>query len=131
MQWWSWFLAGIGVTLPLRVLWWSVEAYFANRAYDAAKRRASGELSFTEQSILEAAVRLRQQGFQEFSGFQVAKEMRNKRGKHFLVGYGTLYRALERLEDKGFLASRWEEVVPAEENRPRRKYYRLAGKAIR
>ena len=38
---------------------------------------------------------------------------------------GTLYPILARLEDAGWVDSRWEEVAPADEGRPARRYYRL------
>lgn len=39
---------------------------------------------------------------------------------------GTVHPILARLEDQfGWLASRWEDVKPKEEGRPRRRYYRL------
>ncbi len=39
---------------------------------------------------------------------------------------GTIHPILARLErEHGWLASRWEDVVPAEEGRPRRRYYQL------
>jgi PadR family transcriptional regulator, regulatory protein PadR len=40
---------------------------------------------------------------------------------------GTVYPLLRRLEDKGWLASRWEDVDPAAAGRPRRRLYRLTG----
>jgi PadR family transcriptional regulator PadR len=49
-----------------------------------------------------------------------------------LTAYGTLYRALSRLERMGFLESRWEDPdIPARENRPGRRLYTLtaAGEA--
>ena len=43
-----------------------------------------------------------------------------------LTAYGTLYRALARLEKMGLLTSRWEDpAIPARENRPGRRLYRL------
>jgi PadR family transcriptional regulator, regulatory protein PadR len=43
-----------------------------------------------------------------------------------LTSYGTLYKALTRLEREGYLASRWEDpLTAAAEARPRRKFYRL------
>jgi len=43
-----------------------------------------------------------------------------------LTAYGTLYRALGRLEKMGLLTSRWEDPqIPARENRPRRRMYAL------
>ena len=38
---------------------------------------------------------------------------------------GTLYPILVRLERAGWVASRWEDVDPAAEGRPTRRYYRL------
>jgi len=40
---------------------------------------------------------------------------------------GTLYPILVRLERAGWVASRWEEVDPATEGRPTRRYYQLTG----
>ncbi len=38
---------------------------------------------------------------------------------------GTIHPVLARLEGLGWLESRWEDAVPAEEGRPRRRYYKL------
>jgi PadR family transcriptional regulator PadR len=39
---------------------------------------------------------------------------------------GTLHPILARLERCGWLESRWEDIEPTEEGRPRRRYYRLS-----
>ncbi|MFE2070652.1 PadR family transcriptional regulator [Streptomyces sp. NPDC059467] len=39
---------------------------------------------------------------------------------------GTIHPILARLEAAGWLESRWEEVDPREQGRPRRRYYRLS-----
>jgi hypothetical protein len=90
-------------------------------------RRKPGTLLPIECSILEAAADLKKQGVEEFHGFQIAKAIRDLKGARLLTGYGTLYRALGRLQQRGILQSRWEESLPADENRPRRRYYRLIG----
>lgn len=41
---------------------------------------------------------------------------------------GTIYPALMRMERMGWLSSRWEEIDPSVEGRPRRRLYRLTGK---
>jgi len=41
---------------------------------------------------------------------------------------GTLYPALMRMERRGWLSSRWEEIDPVIEGRPRKRLYRLTGK---
>ena len=84
-----------------------------------------------EQSILAAAVHLRNGGQEEFHGFGVAKEIKDQKEARFLTGDGTLYKALGRLEQYGYLDSRWEDpMVAAEENRPRRKFYKLTAVGV-
>jgi PadR family transcriptional regulator, regulatory protein PadR len=39
---------------------------------------------------------------------------------------GTIHPILARLEAVGWLESRWEEIDPKAEGRPRRRYYRLS-----
>jgi PadR family transcriptional regulator, regulatory protein PadR len=39
---------------------------------------------------------------------------------------GTIHPVLARLERYGWLESCWENIEPAEEGRPRRRYYRLS-----
>jgi PadR family transcriptional regulator, regulatory protein PadR len=38
---------------------------------------------------------------------------------------GTIHPILARFEGLGWLESRWEDAVPQDEGRPRRRYYRL------
>lgn len=84
-----------------------------------------------ELEICRCAARLRGTG--EFHGYEMAKEMAAGSGRSSLAAYGTLYRALARLEDMGVLTSRWEDGdVPVRENRPPRRLYCLTalGEAI-
>ena len=91
-------------------------------------RRKAGQLIPIERSILASAVRLRSQGVGEFHGFRLAKEIKDREGARLLTAHGTLYRALGRLEQQGFLRSTWEDpMIAAGENRPRRKLYTLTG----
>ncbi|MGH3936310.1 MAG: PadR family transcriptional regulator [Pseudonocardiaceae bacterium] len=39
---------------------------------------------------------------------------------------GTIHPILVRLEGCGWLESRWEDIDPAKQGRPRRRYYRLS-----
>jgi PadR family transcriptional regulator PadR len=88
-------------------------------------RRKQGELVPLEVSILEASVDLAGRGTPEAHGFLLAREMRDQQGARRLTAYGTLYKALDRLERIGYLASRWEDpMVAAAEGRPRRRFYR-------
>ena len=89
-------------------------------------RRKEGELVPLEVSILEAALDLRRRGTPEAHGFLLAKEMRDTHHARRLTAYGTLYKALERLERAGYLESRWEDPhAAASDGRPRRRFYRV------
>jgi PadR family transcriptional regulator len=64
---------------------------------------------------------------QEFHGYEIAKRLGDENNSRLLTAYGTLYRALGRLEAMGLLQSRWEDPqIPARENRPGRRLYILA-----
>jgi DNA-binding PadR family transcriptional regulator len=69
---------------------------------------------------------LRRGGAAEFHGYDIAKHLGDETNRRSLTAYGTLYRALGRLEAMGLLESRWEDPhVPARENRPGRRMYAL------
>ena len=89
-------------------------------------RRKEGELVPLEVSILEAAIDLSRRGTPEAHGYLLAREMRETHHARRLTAYGTLYKALERLERAGHLESRWEDPhVAASDGRPRRRFYRV------
>ncbi len=54
-------------------------------------------------------------------GFQILHELRDKSNGFFDLKEGTLYPALRRLEERGFVQSRWQEPGSGMP----RKYYRL------
>ena len=89
-------------------------------------RRKPGRLVPLERAICETAAGLRRSGFEEFHGYELAKRLGDIADQRLLTAYGTLYRALGRLEQMGLLKSRWEDpAIPARENRPGRRLYRL------
>ena len=89
-------------------------------------RRTKGALIPLEVSILEAVTDLFRRGTPQSYGFMLAKELKERTGARLLTAYGTLYKALDRLEQAGYLASRWEDpAVAALESRPRRRFYRI------
>jgi PadR family transcriptional regulator len=89
-------------------------------------RRKEGSLVPLEVLVLQAALQLRGRGIDEAHGFLLAKEMRHGRRARRLTAYGTLYKALDRLERAGHLASRWEDpAIAALDGRPRRRFYRV------
>jgi len=92
-------------------------------------RRKSGALVPLELAILEAAIELKGHGQPEAHGYQLASVVRDLRHARRLTAYGTLYKALNRLERDGYLKSRWEDPqVAASEQRPRRRFYRVTVK---
>lgn len=89
-------------------------------------RRKPGALIGLETAILDAGVDLRRRDLLEFHGFLLAKELQARQGARLLTAYGTLYKALGRLESAGYLESRWEDPLEAAaQGRPRRRFYRV------
>lgn len=61
-------------------------------------------------------------------GYQLAREMERRSEEALHVKEGTLYPALKKLEEKGYIDSYWVE----QEKGPARKYYRISedGKVV-
>jgi DNA-binding PadR family transcriptional regulator len=89
-------------------------------------RRKPGSLVPLELQICAAALDLRTQGTEEFHGFLLAKQLKHASDSRLLTAYGTLYRALSRLETMGLVRSRPEDpMIASRENRPARRLYTL------
>ena len=83
-----------------------------------------------EEAICAAAAALQRRGIREFHGYELAKQLAADNDRKLLTAYGTLYRALARLEAMGFLESRREDPnIAAKENRPGRRFYALTALA--
>jgi PadR family transcriptional regulator, regulatory protein PadR len=77
-------------------------------------------------AICLGAADLTHRGDREFHGYEIAKHIGDVGNQRLLTAYGTLYRALGRLEQMGLLQSRWEDPqIAADENRPGRRLYTL------
>jgi PadR family transcriptional regulator PadR len=97
-------------------------------SYSAVMRRKPGSIVSLERDILDAAITLRGRGLVEAHGFLLAKTIGDGSDAKRLTAYGTLYKALDRLERAGYLESRWEAPdYAAEAARPRRRFYRITG----
>jgi DNA-binding PadR family transcriptional regulator len=59
----------------------------------------------------------------ELSGADIAKRAK--------LASGTLYPMLQRLEEVGWLSSRWEAGDPKVLGRPRRRFYKLTGEGVK
>jgi DNA-binding PadR family transcriptional regulator len=95
-------------------------------AYSPGVRRKPGQLVPLETAICVCAANLGRLGTPEFHGYEIAKRLGDESDSRLLTAYGTLYRALGRLEAMGLLESHWEDPqIPARENRPGRRMYVL------
>jgi PadR family transcriptional regulator, regulatory protein PadR len=95
-------------------------------------RRKPNALVPLEEAICVTAAALRAAGIEEFHGYELAKGLAHHSDQRLLTAYGTLYRALGRLETMGLLTSRREDPeIAAREQRPGRRLYTLtaAGEA--
>jgi DNA-binding PadR family transcriptional regulator len=82
-----------------------------------------------EQEILAAGLARSRRGEPSFHGFLIAKEIQEDTEAKRLTSHGTLYKALDRLERAGLLASQWEDPEEAaKQQRPRRRLYQVTVK---
>ena len=73
-----------------------------------------------------AASQLLARGQTEFHGYEIARHLAGTAERKLLTAYGTLYRALARLQQMALVESRWEDPqIAADENRPGRRLYTL------
>jgi DNA-binding PadR family transcriptional regulator len=94
-------------------------------------RRKPGTLVPLEQAVCVTAAALIRRGVDEFHGYELASHLAKDAERRLLTAYGTLYRALGRLEDMGLLVSRREDPeIGARENRPSRRLYTLTPKGL-
>jgi DNA-binding PadR family transcriptional regulator len=96
-------------------------------------RRKAGSIVPFERAVIEAGVELHAAGTAEFHGYALARHIKDATSARNLTAYGTLYKALDRLQNAGLLESRWEHPDAAEQDkRPRRRLYRVtaSGHAI-
>ena len=54
-------------------------------------------------------------------GYGIARRIEQTSGRQLLINYGTLYPALVKLEQEGYIASEWG----VSDNKRKAKYYRL------
>jgi PadR family transcriptional regulator PadR len=95
-------------------------------SYYERVNRSKDRLIPIEVAILSAALALRQEGTDEFHGFSIGKRLEEASASRSIVGHGTLYKALHRLELRGYLVSHWEESQVEHRARgARRRLYRL------
>jgi PadR family transcriptional regulator PadR len=95
------------------------------RQYEAVRGRPDGLLPL-EHALLEVGLAFQKEGSAEFHGFRAALRLKEARGAPLFATHGALYKALDRLQKRGYLESRWEDPeIAVAEGRPRRKLYRV------
>ena len=95
-------------------------------------RRKPGTLVPLEEALCLTARDLKRRGFDSFYGYMIAKELEAVTGARRPAAFGTLYRALARLQAMGVFSSTWEDPqTAADANRPRRRLYSLTEKGLR
>ncbi len=90
-------------------------------------RRRGNVLLPLEERVLELGLLRAREESAEFHGFGLARQL--EQGQSALTAHGTLYKVLDRLEERGLLASRWESDEEYEGGRPRRRLYRVTADA--
>jgi DNA-binding PadR family transcriptional regulator len=83
-----------------------------------------GEFSHFELLVLTAVVRLGDRAY----GVNIADEIEAHSGRDVIVG--SVYAALDRLEDKGFVTSKLADPTPERGGRAK-KYFRVTGAGLR
>jgi PadR family transcriptional regulator PadR len=95
-------------------------------------RRKPGTLVPLEQALCIAARALRRRGVESFHGYLIATQLRELSDARRLTAYGTLYRALARLEKMGLMKSVWEDPQSAADaGRPRRRLYSISEEGLK
>jgi PadR family transcriptional regulator PadR len=83
-----------------------------------------GDFSHFELLVLTAVVRLGDRAY----GVNIAREIEDRSERAVVLG--SVYAALERLEDKGFVASKLAEPTPERGGRAK-KYFRVTAAGLR
>ena len=88
------------------------------------RRRSPDTLVPNEERTLLAALALKRLGFDVFHGYKLASQLRMMHRTTRVMSYSTLYRCLDRLEERGYVASAWADDDEAARG-PRRKEFHL------
>jgi PadR family transcriptional regulator, regulatory protein PadR len=80
-----------------------------------------GERSDVWQGTLALMVLKTLEGMGPLHGYGIARRIEQTSGNQLLINYGTLYPALLKLEQEGYIACEWG----VSDNKRKAKYYRL------
>ena len=90
-------------------------------------RRKDGDLLPTEAEILRIASNLADDGKPQFYGWRMGQYLEDETQRE--TGFGSLYRTLNRLAERGYLRSEW--APPEKDGLPARRLYSITGEGLR
>jgi PadR family transcriptional regulator, regulatory protein PadR len=82
------------------------------------------ELTLIEEAILNALL------FRERYGLEIMNAIGQASHGQRSIGFSTLYPTLKKLEQRGFVISRWGDDAPDELTGARRRYYRITDSGL-
>ncbi len=94
--------------------------------FEVMRRRSVDHLVPNEQRTLRAAWLLQQQGTQEVHGYLLARQLKNRSSSAPLMAYSTVYRCLDRLEERGLIESFEHDDRPS--GGPPRRHFRVTAR---
>ncbi len=86
------------------------------------------DLTPTEEMVLYAVRDRERYGLEIIDAIEKASKAT---GGNRTIGFSSLYPTLKKLEEKGFVTSRWGDETPEELTGARRRYYVIAGEGNR
>jgi DNA-binding PadR family transcriptional regulator len=90
-------------------------------------RRKDGDLLPTEAEVLRIASNLADEGKPKWHGWRMGQFLEDQAQRE--MGFGSLYRTLNRLADRGYLRSEW--APPDKQGLPPRRLYSITGEGVR
>jgi DNA-binding PadR family transcriptional regulator len=86
------------------------------------RRRSENHLVPNEERTLAAALALHQSGTKEFHGYLLAGQLKKQPSTQRVMAYSTLYRCLDRLQERGLVQSWWAPDNTGSGGPPRRLF---------
>ena len=86
------------------------------------RRRSENHLVPNEERTLAAALALHQTGTKEFHGYLLAGQLKKQPSAQRVMAYSTLYRCLDRLQERGLVQSWWAPDNTGSGGPPRRLF---------
>lgn len=109
----------VSKTTPFR--WWQTPAR------NTQVRRKNNQLVRNERIVLSAAMALSTRGDTRFHGYSLTELWKSAGNERSIMNYATMYRCLNRLQERGMLTSEYEQ---RETSGPPRRMFTLTGDGV-